>query len=211
MSIAIRLARLADVPAIVSIYAPYVNHSTISFELVPPSEDEIAQRLVKTLARFPWLVAEIAGEVAGYAYAGTFRERAAYQWSAEISVYVHNERHGHGIGRTLYTALFTMLRAQGYRNAYGGITLPNLASVALHEAMGMTPVGVYHHVGYKAGAWHDVGWWEGAIQPLVDDPTPPRALLDIASAAAWDAWLQCGDLTCPPGLTTPQTVSQAQP
>lgn len=211
MSIVIRLACPTDVPAILAIYAPYVNHSNISFELVPPSEDEMARRLAQKQAHFPWLVAEVAGEVVGYAYAGTFRERAAYQWSAEISVYVHNERHGEGIGRALYTALFTILRAQGYRNVYGGITLPNAASVALHEAMGMTPAGVYRHVGYKAGSWHDVGWWEGALQPPVDDPTPPRALLDIAPAAAWDGWLQHGDLTCPPELTAPQTVWRTQP
>jgi L-amino acid N-acyltransferase YncA len=211
MSIVIRLARPADVSAIIAIYAPYVNHSNISFELVPPSEDEMARRLAQKQARFPWLVAEIAGEVTGYAYAGTFRERAAYQWSAEISVYVHNERHGGGIGRALYTALFAMLRAQGYRNVYGGITLPNAASVALHQAMGMTLVGVYRHVGYKAGSWHDVGWWEGALQPPVDDPAPPRALLDIAPATAWDSWLQHGDLTHLRELTAPQTVSRAQP
>ena len=211
MSIVIRLARPADVPAIAAIYAPYVTHSNISFELVPPSEDEMAQRLAKTLAGFPWLVAEVADEVTGYAYAGKYRERAAYQWSAEISVYVHNDRHGRGVGRALYTALFAILRAQGYRNVYGGITLPNAASVALHEAMGMTSVGVYHHVGYKAGAWHDVGWWEGALQPLIDDPTPPRALLDIASAADWDTWLQRGDLTHSPGLPAPRMATQAQP
>lgn len=211
MSIAIRLARPDDTAAIATIYAPYVTDTVISFEMVPPDEAEMAQRLAKTLARFPWLVAMCDGDVAGYAYAGQHRERAAYQWSADVSVYVHKDFQRRGIGRALYTPLFAILRALGYYNVYAGIALPNPASVALHEAMGMTPAGVYRHVGYKAGSWHDVGWWEGALQPPVDDPTPPRALLDIAPAAAWDGWLQHGDLTCPPELTAPQTVWRTQP
>jgi len=203
MSIAIRLARPDDAAAMVTIYAPYVTDTVISFEMVPPDEAEMAQRLAKTLARFPWLVAMCDGDVAGYAYAGQHRERAAYQWSADVSVYVHKGLRRRGIGRALYSPLFDILRAQGYYNIYAGIALPNPASVALHEAMGMTSVGVYRHVGYKAGMWHDVGWWEGALRQQSADPQPPCALLDIASVATWDAWLAHGEL--------PAREPQAQP
>lgn len=194
MSIVIRLARPGDIPAITAIYAPFVSDTVISFEMVPPTEDEMATRLAKTLARFPWLVADADGEVAGYAYAGPHRERAAYQWSTDVSVYLHKDWHGRGVGRLLYQRLFAMLRRQGYYNVYGGITLPNPASVALHQAMGLTAVGIYQRVGYKAGAWHDVGWWQGVLQERVFDPEPPRALQDIATIATWDRWLATGEL-----------------
>lgn len=197
MSMVIRLARGDDAPAIAAIYAPYVSETPISFETVPPSADEMAGRLAKTLARFPWLVAEAEGAVVGYAYASQHRERAAYQWAADVSVYLRKERQRRGIGRALYTALFAILRAQGYVNTYAGIALPNPASVALHEAMGMTPVGVYRHVGYKAGAWRDVGWWQGALREPPSDPSPPRALRDVAAFAAWDGWLRSGELPYP--------------
>jgi phosphinothricin acetyltransferase len=183
-----------DAPAIAAIYAPYVNETPISFEMAPPSADEMAGRLTKTLARFPWLVAESEGAVVGYAYASQHRERAAYQWAADVSVYLRKERRRRGIGRALYTALFAILRAQGYVNTYAGIALPNPASVALHEAMGMTPVGVYRHVGYKAGAWRDVGWWQGALREPPSDPLPPRPLRDVAAFASWDRWLRSGEL-----------------
>jgi len=215
MPIVLRMARESDAPALSAIYAPYVLDTIISFEMVPPTTEEMAARLTKTLARFPWLVAESGAidesaetgdanrEIVGYAYAGGHNERAAYQWSADVSVYLHNDWHGRGIGRRLYNALFALLRAQGYHNVFGGITLPNPASVGLHEAMGMRPVGVYHHVGYKAGAWHDVGWWEGPLQPLVPNPQPPCAILELAPLAAWDAWLATGDLALPVPQTQP--------
>lgn len=203
MSIVLRVANPADAPAIAATYAPYVTGTVISFELIPPDEREMANRLAKTLARFPWLVAVDGGDVVGYAYAGAHRERAAYQWAADVSVYLRENWRGRGIGRTLYTALFAILRAQGYCNVYAGITLPNPASVALHEAMGMVPVGVYRHVGYKAGAWHDVGWWQGVLQTLVADPPPPRVFQDVATISTWDRWLATGEI--------PQRKPQAHP
>lgn len=203
MSIVLRVANPADAPAIAATYAPYVTGTVISFELIPPDEREMANRLAKTLARFPWLVAVDGGDVVGYAYAGAHRERAAYQWAADVSVYLRENWRGRGIGRTLYTALFAFLRAQGYCNVYAGITLPNPASVALHEAMGMVPVGVYRHVGYKAGAWHDVGWWQGVLQTLVADPPPPRVFQDVATISTWDRWLATGEI--------PQRKPQAHP
>ena len=189
----IRLARGDDAPAITAIYAPYVSETPISFETAPPSVDEMAGRLAKTLTRFPWLVAETEGDMAGYAYASAHRERAAYQWAADVSIYLRPDQQRRGVGRALYTALFAILRAQGYVNVYAGIALPNPASVALHEAMGMTPVGVYRQVGYKARAWHDVGWWQGALREPVERPESPRALGDVAPFAAWDRWLRSGE------------------
>jgi L-amino acid N-acyltransferase YncA len=192
MSSTIRVARPDDAPRLAAIYAPYVRDTIISFELSSPTSEEMARRVAKTLARYPWLVTEEGGALVGYAYAGAHRERAAYQWAADVSVYLDDGWRGRGIGRRLYTALFAILRAQGYFNVYAGISLPNPASIALHEAMGMTPVGVYHLVGHKAGAWHDVGWWEGRLRLLADQPMPPRAFQEVAPVAEWDRWLAGG-------------------
>lgn len=179
----IRFAAEGDATALQAIYAPIVLRSPISFELEPPTVDEMRARVEQTLKYFPWLVYEHAGAVVGYAYAGRHRERAAYQWSADLSAYVHAQWRGRGIGRALYESLFGLLRAQGFFNAYAGITLPNPGSVALHEAMGMRLVGVYEHVGYKFDRWHDVGWWQGEVQPRTAAPERPRAIGELAPAA----------------------------
>lgn len=175
-----------------AIYAPYVNDTVISFEAIPPNEQEMMARVLKTMTRFPWLVADAEGDVVGYAYASQHRERAAYQWAADVSVYLRTDWRGRGMGRALYTALFAILRAQGYYNVCAGITLPNAASVALHEAMGMAPVGVYHHVGYKAGAWHDVGWWEGVLQGRIAEPEQPLTMSALQGTPTLDSCLQAG-------------------
>lgn len=186
----IRLATMADAAAVHAIYAPVVQSTAISFELEPPSVEEMRGRIEKTLPSWPWLVCERQSTVLGYAYASRHRERAAYQWSVDVSVYIAEDQRGRGIGRALYTALFAILRAQGYRNACAGITLPNPASVALHEAMDMRPVGIYRHVGYKLGAWHDVGWWQGALQPpAAAEPPAPQTLVDVRRVDDWDMLL----------------------
>ena len=185
----IRLAHVRDAAPIAAIYAPIVITSATSFEVEPPTPAMMAERIARTLPAYPWLVGEEAGAVVGYAYASQHRARAAYQWSVDVSVYIHEDWRGQGIGRTLYSALFALLRAQGFANAYAGITLPNVGSVALHEAMGMTPIGVYRHVGYKLGAWRDVGWWEGALQTFPESPTPPRPLTQVATMPEWRALL----------------------
>ncbi|MFZ3032733.1 MAG: arsinothricin resistance N-acetyltransferase ArsN1 family B [Parvibaculum sp.] len=155
----VRVARVEDARAIAEIYAPYVRDTVISFEYVPPDEAEMARRLAKVQASLPWLVFEEGGEVLGYAYAGAHRERAAYQWSVDAGIYIGPRAHRRGVGRALYAHLFACLTLQGYHRVYGGITLPNAASVGLHEACGFTPVGIYRQVGFKFGGWHDVGWW----------------------------------------------------
>ena len=155
----IRLATAGDAAPIADIYAPNVTDAVISFEAEPPDAGEMRRRIAGTLERYPWLVCERRGRVWGYAYAGAHGSRAAYRWSVDVSVYVHGEAHRAGVGRALYTSLFAALELQGFYNAYAGATLPNPASVGLHEAMGFRPVGVYRGTGYKMGAWHDVGWW----------------------------------------------------
>ena len=172
----IRLAAETDAEAMLAIYAPVVRETAISFELEPPSVEEFRSRIRSTLARTPWLVCEIDGDVAGYAYAGPLRTRAAYQWSVEVTVYVHADYRRLGVGSAVYTSLFECLRLQGYMNAYGGIALPNPGSIGLHESMGFFHVGTYRNVGYKLGAWHDVGWWQLELMSPPDEPAPPILL-----------------------------------
>ena len=175
----IRLAGPGDARAIAAIYAPIVRETPISFETAVPDGDEMRGRIAGKLPAHPWLVHERDGEVAGYAYAGPNRTRAAYQWSVDVSVYVHEDHRGAGVGRGLYESLFALLREQGFYNAYAGIALPNEASVGLHEAMGFELVGVYEDVGYKHGAWHDVGWWAKTLRAHDDGPAPPRMIDDL--------------------------------
>lgn len=183
-SACIRIATPGDAPEILGIYAPIVRETAISFELEPPTLEEMRSRVESTLARFPWLVCEQQGRVAGYAYASAHRARAAYQWSADVSVYNHADYRGMGVGRALYTSLLEILAAQGYRNACAGIALPNPASVALHEAMGFKPVGVYPDIGYKLGAWHPVGWWQATLSAPGGEPSAPVPLPRLAESPA---------------------------
>jgi phosphinothricin acetyltransferase len=171
----IRTAQPSDAAAVQRIYAPVVEGSVISFEYEPPSAEEMARRIESTLRRLPWLVAEIDGRVVGYAYAAPHGERSAYRWSVDTSIYLDAESRGVGIGRQLYDHLLSTLAELGYVNAYAGITLPNEASVGLHEACGYEPVGVYRSVGYKFGQWHDVGWWHRRLHDSPRDPAVPRA------------------------------------
>jgi phosphinothricin acetyltransferase len=136
-----------------------VSGTCISFELEPPDEAEMARRISDYGASHGWLVAEVAGQVAGYAYGSAHRSRAAYASSCDVAVYVDPMHARQGIGRALYQELLPLL-ATNYHAAFAGIALPNEASVGLHEAMGFTPVGIYRQVGWKLGAWRDVGWWQ---------------------------------------------------
>jgi phosphinothricin acetyltransferase len=187
----IRLATLDDAEPVQVIYAPYCD-TPISFELEPPSVEEMRGRLAKVLGQYPWLVCEDGGEVLGYAYAAQHRERAAYRWSVDTTVYVRQGRQRRGVGRALYTSLLAVLPLQGYVNAYAGVTLPNPASVGLHEALGFQPVGVYTQVGFKCGAWHDVAWYQRPLQPRPVEPPPPRALEEVRHTAAWREALSGG-------------------
>jgi L-amino acid N-acyltransferase YncA len=149
-----------DGAACAAIYAPFVTDTVISLEEEAPDAEQMRARIAATSQAHPWLVAERDGAVVGYAYASRHRERGAYRWAADVTVYVSPEHQREGIGRALYRALLDLLARQGFRTACAGITLPNPGSVGLHEACGFRPVGVYRAIGWKLGAWRDVGWWQ---------------------------------------------------
>ena len=169
-----------DASGCAEIYAPFVRETAISFEEQPAGAAEFVDRITETSRRYPWLVAEDDGRVVGYAYASAHRARAAYRWAVDVAVYVAADQRRKGVGRALYEALLGLLASQGFQIACAGITLPNPASVALHEAVGFTPVGVYRRIGWKAGAWHDVGWWQRELRPAGEgqpaEPGPPGRL-----------------------------------
>lgn len=174
----IRAAAPDDAVAIAAIYAPIVRDTTISFELQPPTVDEMRTRIESTLRHLPWLVSlDAAGTVDGYVYAGKHRDPGAYRWSVNTSVYVRDDSRGQGVGKKLYQALLDELVRLGYFQAFAGIALPNTGSVALHESVGFEPIGVYRNVGHKHGAWRDVGWWQRAIQPLSTPTSDPIAFV----------------------------------
>src|SRR5687767_8827021 len=197
----IKMAREDDGAALAAIYRPYVETSVISFETAPPDASEMTRRVVDTVADFPWLICEIDGRAAGYAYATRHRVRAAYLWSVDTSVYLDRQYWRCGIGRGLYASLFAILAAQGFYNAYAGITLPNPASVALHKAAGFKPVGVYRRVGFKRDAWHDVGWWQLTLQAHIAAPQPPLALAAVCSRPDWQSLVASGE-----GLIRPEAA-----
>ena len=164
-----------DAAPCAAIYAPHVERSAVSFDERAPDTAEMAARIEHSQARHAWLVAEREGEVVGYAYATAFRDRPAYRWSATVSVYVAADARGQGVGRALYVALFERLRERGFHMACAGITLPNEASVALHERLGFELVGVNPEIGWKEGAWRDVGWDQRELTPAGEGPPPePR-------------------------------------
>jgi len=147
-----------DAATCAAIYAPFVSDNWVSFELDPPDAEEMARRIAKYSEKHAWLVAELEGEIVGYAYGSPHRERAAYASSCDVAVYVDPAHARQGIGRQLYAVLLPLLAKRGYHAAFAGIALPNPASIGLHEAMGFTPVGTYREVGWKQGGWRDVSW-----------------------------------------------------
>lgn len=169
----IRQVRLDDAQVIADIYAPYCA-TPISFELVAPSAGEMADRIERLSATYPWLVYEDERQLCGYAYASPHHERQAYRWSVNVSVYIRDSARRRGIGRSLYQQLFSDLREQRFINAYAGITLPNESSVGLHEALGFHLVGVYEQVGFKCGQWHDVAWYGLRLQAPQAIPQEPK-------------------------------------
>ena len=171
----------ADAGAVAAIYRPAIERGVATFEVTAPAAGAMAARMALTLERLPWVVAVEHGtqQVVGYAYAGPHRERAGYRWSVDISVYVDPAHHGRGVGRALYRELLDILRRQRFVNAFAGIALPNPASVALHESIGMSLVGVYRAVGYKLGAWHDVAWYGMRLREPEGAPPEPIPWRDL--------------------------------
>jgi len=183
----LRVATTADAPFIHAIYAPIVRDTFISFEIDPPSVDEIAQRIASTLGTHPWLVLDDGEGVAGYAYASEHRGRLAYQWSVDVSCYVHERARRRGIASRLYPALFRILEKQGFTNAFAGIALPNDASVATHSSAGFTEVGTYVNVGYKSGGWHDVVWMQRTLAAIAPQPSAPLPFRSLGAGAVEEA------------------------
>ncbi|MGE2814390.1 N-acetyltransferase family protein [Mycobacterium heidelbergense] len=170
----VRPATAADAAACVEIYRPYVLDTVITFETEVPTVEEMAARIVNARVMHEWLVLDVDGDVIGYAYAHQFNSRAAYQWSVETSVYVAQDRRRAGGGRMVYAELLRRLTERGFRHAFAGITQPNDASNALHQAFGFRPAGHYRRVGWKLGAWHDVSWWQ--LDLPNDGADPPRPI-----------------------------------
>ena len=171
----IRPATPDDAPVVLAIYAPIVRDTTISFEHERPRSMRCASASRRHCAVcHGWSSTDNVGAIDGYAYASQHRERAAYQWSVDVSAYVREDCRRCGVGKRLYETLLVELARLGYFQAFAGIALPNAASIALHEALGFVPIGIYRGVGYKHGAWRDVGWWQRPIQPP-REPTPPIA------------------------------------
>jgi len=169
----IRLASAADAPGILAIYAPYIENTSYTFETDVPSGNAFAERIETYLQNWPWLVCEVNGRIAGYAYASRYRERVAYQWSVECSVYVHDDYLRSGVARALYESLIEILKRQGFRNVYAVINLPNDRSVAFHEKCGFRYFATYEQVGYKLGKWKNVGWWRLILNEFGDEPAAP--------------------------------------
>lgn len=188
----IRLANTSDAKAIAEIYGRVVSSSAISFELVPPTGAEMKDRITSILPFAPWLVCEKNDEILGYVYASKHRERAAYQWSVDVAVYIHENYYRQGVGQALYTSLISILKLQGFYAAHAGATLPNPGSIGLHESLGFRKIGVYPKVGYKLGTWHDVGWWQLPLQERMGEPKPPRSLAETQSDPDFNRALTSG-------------------
>ena len=169
----LRLATPADAPGILAIYGPYIEKTSFTFETEVPTVAEFAKRIKEYLESWPWLVYEVDGVIAGYAYAGKYRERAAYQWCVESSIYILDNFQKTGVANALYTALFDILKKQGFRTVYAVINLPNEKSVRFHEKCGFTYFATYEKVGYKLGKWKNVGWWQLSINEYGEEPQTP--------------------------------------
>lgn len=169
----VRHATAADAAGCHEIYVPYADGTAVSFEDRAPSRDELTQRIERISRTHAFLVADDAGRIAGFAYAGAHRTRAAYRWATEVSVYLGDDYRDRGLGRALYEPLFALLEQQGYRILLAGIALPNPASVGLHRSLGFEEVGVYRRIGWKAGAWRDVVWLSRQLGADTDEREPP--------------------------------------
>ena len=169
----VRIASTEDAAALLAIYQPYIQQTAFTFETEVPTEDEFKKRIEKYLEKYPWLVAEINGRIAGYVYGSVHREREAYQWTCECSVYIHDDFKGRRMGAELYDVLFRILRLQGFRNVYAGITIPNEPSEKLHQKLGFEKFAEYENIGFKFGSWHNVGWWRLVLNPFDPQPSDP--------------------------------------
>lgn len=176
-----------------NIYKGYIENTAITFETEVPSVEVFGQRIENTLNRFPWLVCEVDGVVAGYAYASKHRERAAYQWSADFSIYVDEKYHRRYIAKALYQALEELLRMQGYYTVFAGVTTPNPKSEAFHTAYGFDTIGVFENVGYKLGQWRGVKWFSYTLADYVEEPMAPKVFPEIKDTEVFEDILRTAE------------------
>ena len=204
----VRLATPADGPACASVYGPYVTGSPVSFELVPPDGDEMAARIARTIERTPWVVVEVDGVVRAYAYGGRHRERAAYDWTVETTVYVDRAFTRRGLGRAAMGAVLAILRLQGAHLVVAGITAPNPGSVALHRALGFRRIGEFEAIGWKQGGWHGVEWFGLELGPRDrGEPAPLVPLPRLAGTPELEAALRAASGRQPAGQATEPSSS----
>jgi L-amino acid N-acyltransferase YncA len=189
----IRLATPADAAACAAIYRPFVDHSAISFEAVAPDADEMGRRITRVMERTPWLVAEVDREIRGYAYGMRHRERAAYDWTVETTVYIDQTIARRGVGQACMKSLLAILRLQGFHLVVAGVTLPNVSSVALHTALGFRPIGTYPAIGFKDGQWHDVGWFALELGPRSSRPSLVRPISELVGTPELQQALAVGE------------------
>lgn len=180
----IRLAQKKDAPGVLEIYRPFIENTTVSYEYEVPSIEEMAQRIENSRPRYPWLVSEFEGIITGYAYGGLHRKRQAYQWTTEVSVYVHPDFRKKGIATALYKALFDTLKLQGFVNVYAGIATPNPASIAFHESMGFEFFARYDNVGFKFGAFQTTEWYRICLWEQLTSPSKLKTIEEIEETEA---------------------------
>ena len=175
----IRLATIADAAGMLAVYKPYVETTSVTFEYEVPSLEEYTGRVHAVIPGYPWLVCECEGKIIGYVYGHKHRDRTAYQWSPESTIYLAQEFHGKGIARVLYEAVFAILRLQGFINVYAGVLSTNAGSNKLHRATGFKEIGLFKDIGYKLGEWHSNIWYELAIGEHVLEPAEPKKMVEI--------------------------------
>jgi len=180
----IRFAGKEDAAAILRIYEEYIKNTRVTFEIEVPTVSAFEARMEGITAQFPWLVCEVDGEIAGYAYGSKHGERAAYRWSVDLSVYINEKFHRRGIATALYRALIEILRRQGYFTVYAGVSTPNPKSEAFHEAFGFRNLGEFKNVGYKLGKWCGVVWYELPLSTYETEPEEPCAIGDLTKRDA---------------------------
>ena len=175
----LRIASVNDAHSVLDIYGPYIQNTSFTFETEVPPIEAFKERIRYYLQNWPWLVCEVGGIIAGYAYGTKHRERTAYQWCVESSVYVHDDFHRAGVATALYSALIEILKLQGFRNLYAVINLPNERSVLFHERIGFEYFATYKNVGYKLGKWKNVGWWQLQLNDYIDEPSAPIKFSEV--------------------------------
>ena len=180
----IRLIRDMDYAGALAVYTPYVLETVITFEYDVPSLDEFTKRLSTIAKHYPVLVFEVEGRVVAYCYGSIHRVKTAYQWSVESTIYITEAYHHKGLATILYTALFDILRLQGFINVYAGISVPEGKSDKFHPKFGFNYIGVFPKIGYKHGSWHDLKWYEYILSERIDNPPPPIPIIEIQDSEA---------------------------